>query len=122
MSAGGGEGVDAMQDWQLVARCVRERRLELGLRQAETPGVSAASWRNLEGARQTSYKPFLLRNVEAALGWPAGTIDELASGARREAPASTVHDPAIGARLDRLEERFERLERAIEALGHRLPQ
>jgi transcriptional regulator with XRE-family HTH domain len=98
--------------WEHVAERVRQRRLELGLRQAETPGVSPASWRKLEGAKQQSYKPFLLRNVERALGWAPGTIERLLAGMEAE-PARSAD---LGTRLAALEARFDRLERAIESL------
>jgi len=98
--------------WQHVAKVVHQRRLELGLRQAETPGVSPATWRKLEGAKQGSYKPFLLRNVERALAWAPGTIEGLLIGEDPQ-PALPLD---VDARLAALEARFDRLERAIESL------
>jgi hypothetical protein len=98
-------------DWRLVAEAVRERRHALGLKQTDVPGVSPASWRKLEGAKQESYKLFLLRAVERALEWGPGTIEAIASGAPPPAPA-----PDLEARLERLEVRFERIEAQLAQL------
>ena len=106
--------------WELVARTVRDRRLALGLRQSDTPGVSAASWRNLESARQTSYRPYLLRRVEAALGWPPGTIDEIVAGTRDEPSGAESPTRSLDDRIDLLHARFDRIERSIDQLLRRL--
>jgi hypothetical protein len=98
-------------DWQRVAEVVRERRLALGLKQSEVPGVSAASWRKLEGAKQTSYKLFLLRAVERALEWPPGSIDAIAAG--EEVPTQA---PGLEVRLNELEARFDRIESQLSYL------
>ena len=102
-------------DWQRVADAVRERRLALGLRQSDVPGVSPASWRKLEGAKQTSYKLFLLRAVERALEWPAGTIEAIATG--DEIPN---HAPGLEVRINDLEARFQRIEAQLTTLVDRL--
>jgi hypothetical protein len=94
-----------------VAEAVRERRLALGLKQSDVPGVSAASWRKLEGAKQTSYKLFLLRAVERALEWPPGTIDAIAAGG-----GVPTHPPGVEVRLDELEARFARIESQLSDL------
>jgi len=98
-----------------VAEAVRERRHALGLKQTDVPGVSPASWRKLEGAKQESYKLFLLRAVERALEWAPGTIDAIASGAPPPTPA-----PDIEGRLKNLEARFDRIEAQLaQLLDHR---
>ena len=98
-------------DWQLVADAVRERRHALGLKQTDVPGVSPASWRKLEGAKQESYKLFLLRAVERALEWAPGTIEAIASGAPPPTPA-----PDLEGRLKHLEARFDRIEAQLAQL------
>jgi hypothetical protein len=92
-------------DWELVAEAVRERRHALGLKQTDALGVSPASWRKLEGAKQESYKLFLLRAVERALEWPPGTVEAIASGAPPPQPA-----PDLEGRLEQLTARVEHLE------------
>jgi hypothetical protein len=88
-----------------VADAVRERRLALGLKQTDVAGVSPASWRKLEGAKQASYKLFLLRAVERALEWPPGTIDAIAAGGEAPTPV-----PGLEVRLTGLEARLARIE------------
>jgi hypothetical protein len=92
-------------DWGRVAEAVRERRHALGLKQTDVPGVSPASWRKLEGAKQESYKLFLLRAVERALQWAPGTIDAIAAGEPLPSPA-----PELEERLRTVEERLDRIE------------
>src|SRR4051794_30728921 len=92
-------------DWERVGNAVRERRLALGLKQTDVPGVSPASWRKLEGAKQTSYKLFLLRAVERALEWAPGTIEAIAAGE----PLPTV-TPEVEQRVKAIEARLERVE------------
>jgi hypothetical protein len=98
-------------DWERVAEAVRERRHALGLKQTDVPGVSPASWRKLEGAKQESYKLFLLRAVERALQWAPGTIEAIASGTPPPAPS-----PDLEGRLQHLEARFDRLEAQLAEL------
>lgn len=97
-------------DWRRVAEEVRSRRLALGLKQNETEGVSPASWSKLENAGATSYKPFVLANVERLLEWPAGTIMRLARGG--DVPGAPVGDDVVD-RLTRLEEKFDRIEELL---------
>jgi hypothetical protein len=98
-------------DWGRVAEAVRERRHALGLKQTDVPGVSPASWRKLEGAKQESYKLFLLRAVERALQWSPGTIDAIAAGEAPPAPSPELED-----RLRSLEDRFAQLEAQLAEL------
>ena len=102
-------------DWRLVADAVRERRHALGLKQTDVAGVSPASWRKLEGAKQESYKLFLLRAVERALAWPPGTIAAIADGAPPPTPG-----PDVEGRLRDLEARFDRLEAQLAEVLDRL--
>lgn len=100
-------------DWQRAAEEIRRRRVALGLSQKATEGVSPATWTKLENARQQSYKPFLLANVERVLQWPPGTIERIASG--QDLPEG---DPlpiamSLDQRVSRLEARLEQLERRL---------
>jgi hypothetical protein len=70
-------------DWKRVARYVRERREELGLSQADVyarGGPSTASMNLLENARQASYRPVTIRQVETALDWRHGSIARIGHG------------------------------------------
>lgn len=95
-----------MTDWQRVADAVRLRRETLGLNR-EDGTASASTYYKLENAKQTSYKSFSLRAVEADLGWPAGTIDVIAAGGEIPDPGQ----PADRVRL--LEVRVKGLEETL---------
>lgn len=62
-----------------MADAVKRRRETLGLNR-EDGSASASTYFKLENAKQDSYKSRSLRAVESDLGWPAGTIDEIAAG------------------------------------------
>lgn len=96
-------------DWERVANAVRERRTALGLSQSATKGVSPATWTKLENARQDSYKPFLLANVERVLQWPPGTIERLVRG-EQPPEEDAERSASLEARVKRLEQRVEALE------------
>jgi transcriptional regulator with XRE-family HTH domain len=62
---------------------VRERRTDLGLTQAEVHsagGPSPATLYLLEAGRRGSYRPQILRRLERALGWRAGSIRRVLAG------------------------------------------
>lgn len=102
-------------DWGRVGRYVRERRMQLGLKQKQTPDVSAATWSKIENAAADSYKPFVLANIERTLGWPAGTIGLIGAGGE---PPSETND--LATRVASLEERFTRIEQTLDRLARRL--
>jgi transcriptional regulator with XRE-family HTH domain len=71
------------QDWSHLGRLVRERRVDLGLTQAElhsAGGPSPATLYLLESGRQGSFRPRILRRLERALGWRAGSIRRVLAG------------------------------------------
>jgi transcriptional regulator with XRE-family HTH domain len=71
------------QDWSRLGRLVRERRTDLGLTQAEVHGAggpSPATLYLLEAGRRGSYRPQVLRRLERALGWRAGSIRRVLAG------------------------------------------
>ena len=71
------------QDWSRLGRLVRERRTDLGLTQAEIHGAggpSPATLYLLEAGRRGSYRPQVLRRLERALGWRAGSIRRVLAG------------------------------------------
>lgn len=104
-------------DWQRVAQEVRRRRLALGLARTAADGVSPATWTKLENARQRSYKPFLLANVERALRWPPGTIERIAAGRDLPPDDPAAPSPSLEERVRRLEERVDDLEARIGRRG-----
>ena len=70
-------------DWQRVAECVRTRREELRLTQADAAslgGISEPSWNVLENNRQHSYKRRTLLAVCTALGWTSDSIERILDG------------------------------------------
>ena len=77
---------NALED---LARSVRERRLDLGLTQAELTakgGPGTVTIRHIEGAEQAHYRPATLRALEKALDWPRGTIDAILTGSPMPSP------------------------------------
>jgi hypothetical protein len=106
----------ASVDWQRVARHVRARRMKLGLKQRNTPDVSAATWSKIENGAQESYKPFVVANIERTLGWPSGTISDIGAG------GSPPDDegPTLGERVATLEQRFTQIEQTLARLLRRL--
>jgi transcriptional regulator with XRE-family HTH domain len=74
--------VDA-QDWSYLGRVVRDRRADLGLTQAEVSnagGPSPATLYLLESGRRDLYRPQILRRLERALGWRAGSVRRVLAG------------------------------------------
>ena len=69
--------------WEHLARLVRERRAELGLTQREVHSVggpSPATLYQLESGHRGSYRPHILRRLERALGWGAGSVRRVLAG------------------------------------------
>jgi transcriptional regulator with XRE-family HTH domain len=72
-----------LQDWSRLGRLVRDRRTELGLTQAEVHtagGPSPATLYLLETGGRDSYRPQVLRRLERALGWRAGSVRRVLAG------------------------------------------
>lgn len=84
-------------DWDRLARAIRERRQVLGLTQqqlADAAGVTRTTIKNLEGARKpTKRPPASLPAVEQALGWALGSARAVLAGEPTLA-ARTVGDEA----------------------------
>ena len=71
------------QDWSHLGRLVRERRTDIGLTQAEVQsagGPSPATLYLIEAGRRGSYRPQVLRRLERALGWRAGSVRRVLAG------------------------------------------
>lgn len=71
------------EDWQRLADAIKRRRAELNLTQeaaAHQSGVSVATWRLLESAKQSAYRMLTLAAVERTLGWGLESIDEVLDG------------------------------------------
>jgi DNA-binding XRE family transcriptional regulator len=69
--------------WNHLGRLVRERRAELGLTQREVHSVggpSPATLYQLESGHRGSYRPHILRRLERALGWGAGSVRRVLAG------------------------------------------
>lgn len=69
--------------WSRLGRLVGERRTDLGLTQAEVHsagGPSPATLYLLERGRRGAYRPQVLRRLERALGWRAGSVRRVLAG------------------------------------------
>jgi transcriptional regulator with XRE-family HTH domain len=69
--------------WDHLGRLIRERRAELGLTQREihsVGGPSPATLYQLESGHRGSYRPHILRRLERALGWDAGSVRRVLAG------------------------------------------
>jgi transcriptional regulator with XRE-family HTH domain len=84
-------------DWDRLARAIRERRQVLGLTQqqlADAAGVTRTTIKNLEGARQpTKRPPASLPSVEQALGWSLGSARAVLAGGEPTLGAAAPADP-----------------------------
>jgi transcriptional regulator with XRE-family HTH domain len=78
-----GPGNEEHAAWDHLARLIRERRAELGLTQREVHSVggpSPATLYQLESGHRGSYRPHILRRLERALGWGAGSVRRALAG------------------------------------------
>lgn len=78
-----GAGSEEHAAWEHLARLIRERRAELGLTQREVHSVggpSPATLYQLESGHRGSYRPHILRRLERALGWGAGSVRRALAG------------------------------------------
>jgi hypothetical protein len=76
---------ERQQDWLFLAKLIKERRLDLGLTQAQVHsagGPAPATLYLLENGCRTSFSPQILRRLERALGWRAGSIRRVLAGGR----------------------------------------
>ncbi len=79
----GGDHGPGRPDWAHLGRLVRERRTELGLTQAEVHGgggPSPATLYLIETGGRDSYRPQVLRRLERALHWRAGSVRRVLAG------------------------------------------
>ncbi len=78
-----GSGREEHAAWDHLAQLIRERRAELGLTQREVHSVggpSPATLYQLESGHRGSYRPHILRRLERALGWGAGSVRRALAG------------------------------------------
>jgi hypothetical protein len=68
-------------NWELLAREVIARRVELGHHAresfAESSGIGARTLGDIETARKDSYRPATLARLEQALQWVPGSVEAL---------------------------------------------
>jgi hypothetical protein len=86
---------ERQQDWSYLAKVIKERRLDLGLTQAQVHsagGPAPATLYLLEHGCRTSFRPEILGRLERALGWRAGSIRRVLAGGR---PALDDEDASI---------------------------
>lgn len=91
-------------DWDRLARAIRERRVALGMTQqqlADAAGVTRTTIKNLEGARQpTKRPPASLPAVENALGWTLGSARTVLAGGEPTPIADEDIAPVSGGEHD----------------------
>jgi transcriptional regulator with XRE-family HTH domain len=72
-----------LDSWARLGRLIQDRRAELGLTQAEIQSVggpSPATLYQLEAGHRGAYRAHILRRLERALGWGAGSVRSVLSG------------------------------------------
>lgn len=91
----GHDPADEEPDWTALASEVQRRRVELRLRQSDLEahgGPSAATVRNIEQASRTSYTARTFMQLETALQWPRGHVDDLLAGTATDDEAASCGD------------------------------
>jgi hypothetical protein len=89
---------ERQQGWLFLAKLIKERRLDLGLTQAQVHsagGPAPATLYLLENGCRTSFSPQILRRLERALGWRAGSIRRVLAGGRPELDDEGASIPSI---------------------------
>jgi len=89
---------EQQQDWLHLAQLIRERRMELGLTQAQVHsagGPAPATLYLLENGCRSSFSPQILRRLERALGWRAGSIRRVLAGGRPALNGENASIPSI---------------------------
>jgi transcriptional regulator with XRE-family HTH domain len=102
------------QDWEAVAKAVKERRVELGMRQkdlATAAGLDASTIRNIETQARSRFEPLTLSRVSKALDRPSGWLQAVSEGT----DLSEIPEGASGAdaTLDDLIAERDRIEQLI---------
>ena len=81
-----------------LARAVRDRRLQLGLRQedaASEAGVSVATWRKVESGKVESFTSRTLAMLDRGLQWEPGSARDVATGGEPRPESITVAGEGI---------------------------
>jgi transcriptional regulator with XRE-family HTH domain len=87
------------QNWSRLGQLIKERRVDLGLTQAEVSsagGPSPATLYLLEHGRREYYRPQILRRLERALNWRAGSVNKVLTGDQ----PTLHHENSIGPPVD----------------------
>lgn len=88
------------KNWQALAAATQRRRTQLGLNQealAARRGPSGRTVRDIEQATQTRYTAKTFRDLEEALGWRFGLVEDVLAGVATEEevmPAAAPSDSA----------------------------
>ncbi|TRV72580.1 transcriptional regulator [Streptomyces sp. 130] len=73
------------ESWARLGRALRSAREGAGFTQAELAEVANVSSRSIQDAEggkvPTGRRPYTLARMAAALGWPAGAVDDVLDGA-----------------------------------------
>jgi transcriptional regulator with XRE-family HTH domain len=106
------------EDWTRVASAIKDAQDEVGWLSTELrkrAGVSVETVKELRRGVRDNYTAGVLAKVEAAFGWPEGTIRAVARGA--EPPPV---DPFRVDRLDTLEATVQEIQRQQQEAGREL--
>ena len=102
LTVAGHVNIAAMSRWEKVGDLIRQRRIELGIKQTEAVDraggrLSLKVWSNLENNKQTEYRALSLVGVADALDWPADAVQQILDGADHiePLPARPAHDAEI---------------------------
>lgn len=81
-------------DWQRLGADIRKARLHIGYSNredfSEVCNISVRVLSDLESGVRTNFSERILARVEAGLGWPAGTIDQIVFDANFTAPTAAI--------------------------------
>ena len=107
-----------MNEWKRVWRCIDERRIALGWSKAKMYRETSTSERTFvkmsEGVPIA--RPAKRRQIEAAIGWAAGSIDTALEGGDPVEVARPDVGPEAVSRLDVLERETAALRQAVREL------
>lgn len=107
----------ADEPWQALAELVRRRREERRMSQRDLATAAGTTDRlisSIERAERTTYKPRLLRDIAASLGWTPDSIQAILGGGA-PTDAQPPSQPTMAERLAKLEHELAALKAELAA-------
>lgn len=83
-------------NWTAVGNAITERLAELSMQQKELAtkaNVSVASIREIQRGKERRRHPRVLRDISAALGWPANHLEGVLQGRQPEGQPREAEEP-----------------------------